>query len=104
MFEGRELPVGETLTPTGLTLMRVGWISISLGVMATPETEEVMTRGLTTISCVLTWTPVAPSVTKHGLQHTYHVVGAALQLFIYHANEKDCLAGQRCHINMYVLP
>ncbi len=64
--------MGATLTPTGLTLMRVGWISISLGVMATPVAEEVITRGLTTISWVLTDTPVALSVTKHGLRGAMH--------------------------------
>ena len=49
-----------------LTLMSVGWISMSLGVTATPETVEVRPRGLTTISWVLTAAPVAESVTMQG--------------------------------------
>ena len=43
-----------------------GWISISLGVTATPATVVVNRRGLTTMSCVETAAPVAESVTMHG--------------------------------------
>jgi hypothetical protein len=46
--------------------MRVGWISISLGVTATPAAVEDRPRGLTTISWVETCAPVADSDTKHG--------------------------------------
>ena len=50
----------------GVRQHTAGWISISLGVTATPDTVEVNRRGLTTMSCVLTAAPVAESVTMHG--------------------------------------
>ena len=62
------IPVGDTLRPTGLTLIRAGCTSISLGVTAIPAKVLVYPRGLTTMSWVETEIPVAPWLKKHGLR------------------------------------
>lgn len=62
-----DIPVGDTLRPTGLILINAGCTSMSLGVTAIPAKVLVYRRGLTTMSWVEMEIPVAPWVKKHGL-------------------------------------